>query len=83
MAIIERKNQMAKPEEVINVSTVYRGCSIRVSIARTSKGIPSTDLSVTIHEDNISDVPDVIAEVKRQAIQLDKELQEIYSKERK
>ena len=69
---------MANPEEV----KVSRGCSARVSVSRTSKGIPSTDLSVTIHEENIADLPEVIAEVKRQAIQLDKELQEIHSKER-
>ena len=69
---------MANPEEV----KVSRGCSASVSVSRTSKGIPSTDLSVTIHEENIADLPEVIAEVKRQAIQLDKELQEIYSKER-
>ena len=70
---------MANPEEVVNVSP---GCSARVSVSRTSKGIPSTDLSLTRHSSNIEDLPEVIAEVKRQAIQLDKELQEIYSKER-
>ena len=37
---------------------------------------------IDVAPEDIEDLPEVIAEVKRQAIQLDKELQEIYSKER-